>query len=432
MISAGSTVAVVIPTHNRRASLERTVRSLSAQTQLPEFMEIIVVADGCSDGTREIAGLRRPVAVRLIEQPRQGPAAARNRGAAAATADILIFLDDDIDVCPGFLAAHLRAHEDEHARVVIGYLPPDLQGRRDLFAIMLRGWWEAMFDGMRDPGHRFFYSDLLSGNFSIRRALFEEVGGFNESLRCHEDYELGLRLIRTGARFAFAEAAAGWHHEGTDLTRALQRKRDEGAADVALARRHPTLTRELPLCRRVERLSRRHRILRNLAVSHPRAGDLFERGCRAVLPILEGARLRIRWRRLLEDVLSYWYWRGAGESMNNSTVAQLCGPASTRDAEPYDLDLRPGLTAAIEAVDAARPESVRLWWGPALIGTIPPHPGAERLRGRHLPSILRRHFYRPLGEAVARARQFERSTTATATGPRLPGTATDEWTVRET
>ena len=107
--------------------------------------------------------------VRVLEQPHRGPAAARNRGAAAATGDLLIFLDDDIEVLPGFVAAHVEAHATPDS-VAIGYLPPQLQGRRDLFSVMLRAWWEAMFERMRDPGHRFAYSDLLSGNFSLSRS----------------------------------------------------------------------------------------------------------------------------------------------------------------------------------------------------------------------------------------------------------------------
>ena len=430
MISGETTVAVVIPTHNRHASIERTVRSLAAQAHVPGFMEIIVVADGCSDRTREIAGVRWPVPVRVIEQTRQGPAAARNRGAEAATADILIFLDDDIEAWPGFVTAHLRAHADEAASVVIGYLPPDLQERRDFFAIMLRGWWEAMFDPMRDPGYRFAYSDLLSGNFSIRRALFEQVGGFNESLRCHEDYELGFRLLAAGARFAFAEGAAGWHHERTDLMRALQRKRDEGAADIALARRHPALTAALPLCRQGEELTRRGRALRNLAVTHPRAGDLFERGCRSLLPLLEAARLRTRWRRLLDELLSYWYWRGVGESVSRAELAQLCGSTSVPRATVYDLDLRAGLAAAVQEIDEVGPEAVRILWGSVVIGTIPCQPGAEPIRGRHLPSLLRRHFARPLGEALARARHGEAGTAA-APSPYPPDRAADDWSLRK-
>ena len=432
MTSAGPTVAVITPTHNRHASIERTVRSLSAQAHVPELIEIIVVADGCSDRTREIAGVRWPVPVRVIEQTRRGPAAARNRGAAAATADILIFLDDDIEVWPGFVAAHLRAHGDDPVRVVIGYLPPELQERRDFFAIMLRGWWEAMFDPMRDPGHRFSYSDLLSGNFSIRRSLFEQIGGFNELLHCHEDYELGFRLIGAGARLAFAEGAAGWHHERTDLMRALKRKRDEGRADIALARRHPAITPALPFCRQSDGLARRGRVLRHLAVAHPGPGDLFERCCRSLLPVLEAARLRTRWRRLLDDLLSYWYWRGVGESMDHTNVAKVCRSGFVADATVYDLDLRPGLSAALQEIDRVRPEAVRLWWGALVIGTVPPQPGAEPIRGRHLPPLLRRRFARPLGEALARTRNCEDDTIAASAAPRVPDPATDEWSLRET
>ncbi len=432
MTSLRPTVAVVIPTHNRHASLERTVRSLTAQAPLPELMEIIVVADGCSDRTREIRDVPWPVPVRLIEQARQGPAAGRNRGAAAATADILIFLDDDIEVWSGFVEAHLHAHADDPVRVVIGYLPPELQERRDFFAIMLRAWWEAMFDPMRDFGHRFAYSDLLSGNFSIRRAFFEQVGGFNELLRCHEDYELGFRLIDGGARFAFAEGAAGWHHERTDLMRALQRKRDEGTADIELARRHPTLTPTLPLCRAADELTRRGRVLRHLAVAHPGPGNLFERCCRSLLPVLEAARLRTRWRRLLDDLLLYWYWRGVGESMSGSRIAELCAASPVPHPVLYDLDLEAGLSAAVQEIDRVRPEGVRLWWGPVAIGTVPPRPGAEPLRGHHLPLLLRRHFARPLGEALARSRKCEGSTIATPPAPRVPDTAGDEWSLRQT
>ena len=161
-----------------------------------------------------------------------------------------------------------------------------------------------MVERMREPGHRFRYSDLLSGNFSIGRSLFARVGGFDEALRCHEDYELGLRLIDAGARFRFTAEAAGWHHEHTDLARALTRKRDEGRADVALARRYPALAPALPLSRPQDHLTVRGRTLAKLALGSPGAGDLLEAACRSVLPMLEAARLRARWRRLLEDLLS--------------------------------------------------------------------------------------------------------------------------------
>jgi GT2 family glycosyltransferase len=425
--SAAVSLAIIIPTHDRRASVERTLRALSSQSYLPEWTEIIVVADGCSDGTADIATVGWAVPVRIIEQARQGPAAARNRGAAAATADILIFLDDDIEVWPGFVAAHLEAQGSDPARVVIGYLPPDLQGRRDFFAVMLRGWWEAMFDKMRDPGHRFSYSDLLSGNFSISRSLFEEVRGFDDSLQCHEDYELGFRLIEKGARFGFAERAAGWHHEHTDLMRALWRKRDEGRADVALALRHPALTPVLPLSRDAGLLTGRGRLLRTLARTRPGVGDLIENSCRSMLDLLEFARLRTRWRRLLDDLLSYWYWRGVGESIGSRTVPGLF---RAPDAVLYDLDLRQGLAAAIQEIDDARPEALRLCWDSFVIGNVPTQPGAEPLRGRHLPSLLRRQFAARFADTLARAAQGDAVAVAASETSRVTDTDADALSVR--
>jgi GT2 family glycosyltransferase len=417
--SAEPTLAIVVPTHNRRASIERTLRAFSTQSCLGRVVEAIVVADGCTDGTADIPRDRWPLPVRIVEQPRRGAAAARNRGAAAATADVLVFLDDDIEVCPGFVAAHARAHSDgDDRRVAIGYLPPDLQGRRDFFAVMLRSWWEAMFDRMRDSGHRFSYSDLLSGNVSMRRSLFEEVGGFDESFQCHEDYELGCRLIGAGARFSFVEAAAGWHHERTDLARALQRKRDEGRADVALARRHPAVTAALPLCRwDSSHVTWRGGLLRTLALAHPGAGDLLESRCRSMLALLEAGRLRTRWRRLLDDLLAYWYWRGVGETIGDETVAQLCELARRPAPVPCELDLRAGLAAAVQTLDHVRPEALRLCWGSRSIGMVPAEAGAEPLAGRHLSSILRSRFARPLGEALVRTGEIDVQQRAASIAP---------------
>jgi hypothetical protein len=368
----------------------------------------------------------------VIEQTRQGAAVARNRGAAAATADVLIFLDDDIEVRPGFVSAHVRAHNDGDARrVVIGYLPPDVQGRRDFFAVMLRSWWEAMFDRMRDPGHRFSYSDLLSGNFSIRRSFFRQAGGFDEGFQCHEDYELGFRLIGAGARFAFVEGAAGWHHEHTDLLRALRRKRDEGRADVALARRHPALTPILQLCRcDAGELTRRSRLLRTLALARPAAGDLFESQCRSMLALLEAARLRTRWRRLLDDLLGYWYWRGVGEALGQDSVTELCRTNGSPQGVMYDLDLSHGLSAATREIEEAQPEGVRLFWGSRVIGTVAPVAGAEPLQGRHLPSLLRQRFARPLGETLAFERQREGSAKLVSPAVQVAEATADEWAGR--
>ena len=406
----GRDISIVIPTHNRRASVERALQALSTQSYPPASIEVIVVADGCTDGTATLACQPWPMETRVIEQAHVGPGAARNRGAATATGQLLIFLDDDVEASRGLVAAHAGAHAAGDEMVAIGYLPPELQGRQDLFAFMLRAWWEAMFERMDAIGHRFAYSDLLSGNFSLPRSLFTRVGGFDETLRCHEDYELGLRLIAAGARLRFVPEAAGRHHEHTTLERALQRKREEGRADVVLARRHPELALVLPFAARHRHLTLRGRLLRHLSLTWPAAGDLMAGSCRLTLTALERGRLRGRWRRLLDELLSYWYLRGVGEGLAGQPPETIFGSPPRMSAAACELDLQIGLDAAMEVLDDIRPESLRLRWGQVIVGDVEPHPGAEPLRGRHLPGLLRDRFAGPFAKALARAHDLENAT----------------------
>ena len=395
-------VSIVIPTHDRRDAVVRAVRALGNQRYPPEAIDVVVVADGCSDGTAAaLESGEWPFRLQVVSQASSGPAAARNRGAAAAQSSLIIFLDDDIEVSPGFVAAHVARHEAPDT-VAIGYLPVDLQGRRDFFAVMLRAWWEAMFERMREPGHRYVYSDLLSGNFSLPRALFDRVGRFDESLRCHEDYELGYRLIESGAQFQFASEAVGTHHEHTTLPRALARKRDEGRADVALASRYPELLALLPLAPQRHPATRRGRLLRHLAASRPAVGDRLASRYSSMLDALERLRLRTRWRRLLDDLLSYWYWRGVTEAGGGNLVSRARSPIADPPRTTCDIDLRAGVDAAGRELDAARADAIRLVWGPHAVVEIARQPGAERVQGRHLRMVLR-NASKAMAEAFARS-----------------------------
>ncbi len=245
-------LTIVIPTHDRAASLRRTLDALARQDCDPGLFEIVVVADGCTDGTHALVEtFTMAPRLRLLAREGAGPSAARNAGAARAAGEILVFLDDDIEVDRGFVSSHASRHlsEDKRPLVVIGYCPPRVVPTRGLYSAELMNWWEGMFDAMEQPARRFRYSDLLSGNFSLRKSLFNAVGGFDDRLRCHEDYELGFRLIQAGAVFAFERRAWGHHYDISDFERSLARKRDEGKADVELARIHPQLLAGLPLSR---------------------------------------------------------------------------------------------------------------------------------------------------------------------------------------
>jgi glycosyltransferase involved in cell wall biosynthesis len=396
--------SVVIPTRNRRATVLRTLAALDLQDVGPDAFEAVVVVNGSDDGTAEAIGQSRVrFSCRVIELEQGGASAARNAGAAASRGALTIFLDDDIAVVPGFLRAHLQGHSDSVGgrSVVIGYLATVLQPERDRFAIVLRGWWEAMFDRLREPGHRAVYTDLLSGNCSMPRALFDEVGGYDENLRCHEDYELGYRLIAAGARFFFAESAAGLHADRTRLARACLRKREEGEADVYLARRYPELRTSLPIARA---RTRKQRLLRWLAFRWPWLGEGGARVLGATLPVLDRTGATMTWLRALYAIFGYWYARGLADALPDlGALDELLEAAWTEprltDPGPV-IDLSPGVGVAAAALDEQRPSAARLAVGKRLIAQIPWVPGSEPLAGRHLAPLLASRYYRHYVEAV--------------------------------
>lgn len=402
-MSAVLPVTIVIPTHDRRPVLARTLDALSRQTCPDGTFEVVVAANACTDDTvTHVRALATPYPLRVLDLPSPGAGAARNAGADAARAPLLVFLDDDVEVLPEFVEAHRDAHAGsgpDEMRVAVGYLPSVLQPRRDLFAVALRGWWEAMFDRMREPGHRWSYTDLLSGNFSIGREAFQRAGGFDVRYRCHEDYELGYRLVRAGASFVFAERARGRHTDETRFERACQRKRDEGRADVQLATQYPELRAALPLARRT---SLKQRAMRVLAFKAPAVGNGIAAVLGAMLPVLERIGARASWYRVLYAIFGYWYERGAADAVGHlASLRSLMAGTWTDDLRDPGIPLQlEDLEAAERALDATRPRAATLRVGDRSIGRLAYEPGCEPLAGRHLRPALARIWHRNYVEAL--------------------------------
>jgi GT2 family glycosyltransferase len=412
-------VSVIIPTHNRSASLRRTLQALCRQTYPHALCEVIVVPDGCSDDTVDmLQAYAAPFTLRVIvlEGPNQGPAAARNRGAASATGALLLFLDDDVEPQPPVLMAHVRAHARQSDLVVIGPYVPVVQGRVSYLRRFMRTWWQDKFHTMRQPGYRFGYSDLLSGNVSLQPELFARVGGFDPTLPCaHEDYELGVRLLKAGASFTLApEALAAHHeHEHTDLNRTLQRQRLEGVADVHIGRRHPELIPTLLLGRLQEPRGGMQRLVNALACEHPRLGDRLAALCQWLFGPLEKMHCHSMWHWAYTGLGHYWYLRGVAEAAGSRQAVAKLLQAGQRRSDPtgleIEVDLAEGLEAAEGRLDRERPYGACLYYRQRVVGYIPPQAGAERLRGAHLRPILATKLAWPLLVALALEGTLDRS-----------------------
>ena len=404
-------MSVITPTHNRPDSLLRLLRALRDGTCPASAFEAVIVADGCNDDTVIRARAEPlPFPVRVLEQnPGRGAAAARNLGATVAAGELLVFLDDDIEPFPALLAEHWREYQRAKTpTAVVGPPRPVHRTNAGLQAIAGWSWWEQQFAMMQRPGHRFTYDNLFSGNLSVPRALFSSVGGFDEEFNsCRDDSEFGLRLIRQGARIAFAPAAGAWHHELRDTIALRRRKQAEGIADVRLARLYPELWPALNLALPDRRRSRVYDAVRRVAFRSPRIGSTAAAALERALPFFEGLRMRGTWRTVQRGLMHYAYWQGVARAVGSyeafTSLRRDCLERAV-DAPQHEIDLAQGLESAAQALEAQQPLSATIRVGSQYVGRIAPHAGAEPLGARHLRAALAGDLAPPLKSALAAAR----------------------------
>ncbi|MEG4489070.1 glycosyltransferase family 2 protein [Microcoleus sp. D2_18a_B4] len=403
-------VSVIIPTHNRSSSLRRALDALHSQTYPIDLIEVIVVADSCIDDTLAmLQDYKAPFKLHAIEVNCRSAAIARNTGAASATGQLLLFLDDDIEALPPLVESHVRAHRERPGSAVMGPYPPKLHGGTRLFDVEVRSWWEDKFYQMSQPGHRFTYKDLLSGNLSLDAELFARLDGFDSAFgNCGgEDYEFGVRLLKADVPFVVAAEAVGYHyeHETNNLDRSFRRFRQEGRSDVLIGQRHPELRPILQVAAYETACSLVDKILVAVTFFWPAAVDLLALGLRKSLDLLESLRMRGTWRWLRAKLRAYWYLRGVLDELKSrsaiSTFIQGGRAGADLGGHEINIDLEPGWEAAESLLDAERPAGVYLYYGQLTVGHILPQAGAEPLRGAHLRSILALHFAEPLGRAMA-------------------------------
>jgi GT2 family glycosyltransferase len=230
-------VSVITPTYNRRESLLATLRALESQSLPAHQFEVVVIADGCTDGSADACrALQTPYTLRVIEQANAGPAVARNIGCQQARAPLLVFLDDDVIPDPDFLTAHRSIHQKGQKQVVIGPLlrPPNalLQPWVYWELATLEQQYDAMARGEWEPSPRQFYT----GNASVARAAVLDAGGFNAEFRRAEDVEMAYRLQGSGYTFVFAPQARGLHYAHRSFASWKSIASAYGRADVLMAR----------------------------------------------------------------------------------------------------------------------------------------------------------------------------------------------------
>lgn len=238
MTASVPTVSVIIPTHNRSAVVERTLRALDAQAYPSRSLEVIVV-DNSTDETpamvERIAATAR-CRVRLIARAPRLPAVKRNLGLAAATGELVVFLNDDAWADPDLVAEHVRIHR-AHAEPIalLGHVrqSPEMPRTPFIDAYEPFAYGEIADRAEQPVGWRYFWSMNLSlpraemlGRNLVFHEDWSEIG--------HEDVELGYRWTRAGRAIIYNPRARAEHYHPHTVASAsrLQESIGRGLRDL--------------------------------------------------------------------------------------------------------------------------------------------------------------------------------------------------------
>jgi glycosyltransferase involved in cell wall biosynthesis len=219
-------VSIIVPTFNRRESLERCIKSLVCQNY--HTFEIIIVDDCSTDDTLEFLSKLKDPRLRILRRASNGSAsAARNSGLEVATMPIVAFTDDDCEAKKDWLQHLVSPFVDSSCGFVIG-----------------QAWYcdqqhRAQFPERVVHNHNAAWP--MTCNMAYRRIIFEQLGGFsNEYCQYHnEDTEMAIRAVAAGWKHACALDAHVFHQPGHWTLNTLLASAKNPSAAILLKRDYP-------------------------------------------------------------------------------------------------------------------------------------------------------------------------------------------------
>jgi len=183
-------ISIIIPTFNEAAVIDKLVGFLIRNNN-GMVKEIIVSDGGSADETVQLAA---KAGAQVVTSPQKGRAAQMNYGASCATGDILYFIHADTYPPASFATDIMQAIQDGYS---FGRYRTKFDSSKK---ILLFNAWFTRFD--------LFICYGGDQTLFMDRKLFEQIGGFNSSMRIMEDYDIIIRAKSTGARYRIFPSAA--------------------------------------------------------------------------------------------------------------------------------------------------------------------------------------------------------------------------------
>jgi glycosyltransferase involved in cell wall biosynthesis len=227
-------ISIVVPTYNRCDTLRKTLTCIANQDLDPQDYEVVVIDDGSPDATGDAVAQMIPTMrcfVRYSRHENRGAGYTANCGIRAARAPIVLLIADDIQLMPGTVGEHLRAHQQYPDRTVavLGRVDQSPELQQTTF---IRNWDPFQFRDLKGvttlPYYRFWIC-----NMSAKRDFLIEHGGFRETKgragpHDHSDCELGHRLQKHGLQILYNESARALHLQFETIDQAIARYYQRG------------------------------------------------------------------------------------------------------------------------------------------------------------------------------------------------------------
>ncbi|MBL0225277.1 MAG: mycofactocin biosynthesis glycosyltransferase MftF [Geobacteraceae bacterium] len=236
-------ISIVIPVKDRADELKRCLASIAGLSYPQEKLQVIVVDDGSSDDSAQVA---RQFGALLVTSggTGRGPAAARNVGAARAGGEILAFIDSDCSASKEWLNELIPAFNNPAMAAIGGQVDGMCSASIvDRYESVMSSLSLGAHERVGSSGSDTFY--LPSCNLLVRRSAFRSAGGFKDGMHVGEDVDLTWRLRDMGWTISYLPAGNVLHEHRSTIRSFMSRRFDYGTSEGMLQVLHPARRKQM-------------------------------------------------------------------------------------------------------------------------------------------------------------------------------------------
>ncbi len=222
--------SVIIPTYNRLSQLKLAIHSIFKQDF--DDYEVIVVDDGCTDGTEQYLRSLATPKLKFISQNNKGPAAARNAGIRLAKGKYIVFTDDDCEVSSNWLSSFKQNYESTGADIIGGVVRNS--NKKNIYSEVSQHITSFFVEYLNKEGGSSPF--LTSNNIAYRADVLKKVGGFDERFRKAggEERALNWRILCASGKSIYKSEIIIEHNHEMDLSGFVKQQLNYGRGSYIL------------------------------------------------------------------------------------------------------------------------------------------------------------------------------------------------------